>query len=59
MVEVVDGGMGFTMSGPPGQPPPNAISGRGLYMIDQLADWLEVDSQPGEGTTVRFAKSLA
>ncbi|WP_173067754.1 ATP-binding protein [Phytohabitans houttuyneae] len=59
VVEVSDEGLGFAMHGPPGAPPPTAVSGRGLYMIDQLADWLQVDSQPGRGTTVRFAKSLA
>jgi serine/threonine-protein kinase RsbW len=59
VVEVVDEGTGFAVSGSPSRPAPDAVSGRGLYLIEQLADWLEVDSSPGQGTTVRFAKSLA
>jgi serine/threonine-protein kinase RsbW len=56
--EVIDQGVGFHHDGPPAQPPPNAASGRGLYLIAQLADWLEVDSFPGRGTTIRFVKRL-
>lgn len=59
VVEVSDEGVGFAVYGSPGLPAPHALSGRGLYLIEQLADWLEVDSHPGQGTTVRFAKSLA
>jgi len=56
--EVIDEGVGFHHDGPPTAPPASASSGRGLYLIAQLADWLEVDSRPGRGTTIRFVKRL-
>jgi serine/threonine-protein kinase RsbW len=56
--EVTDTGPGFVVNGPPTLPAGNAPSGRGLYLIAQFADNLEVDSHPGRGTTVRFAKQL-
>jgi serine/threonine-protein kinase RsbW len=56
--EVTDTGPGFVVAGPPTLPAGNAPSGRGLYLIAQFADRFEVDSHPGRGTTVRFAKQL-
>jgi serine/threonine-protein kinase RsbW len=57
-VEVTDRGKGFVPNGPPVLPLANTCGGRGLYLIAQLADHVEVDSQPGRGTTVRFVKRL-
>jgi serine/threonine-protein kinase RsbW len=58
LFEVTDSGPGFVVEGPPTQPPGNAPSGRGLYLIAQFADRFDVDSRPGRGTRVRFAKRL-
>jgi len=57
-VEVSDEGVGFAATGTPAQPSPNALTGRGLYIIGQLADHVEVDATPGRGTRVRFVKKL-
>jgi serine/threonine-protein kinase RsbW len=57
-VEVVDQGNGFVLDDQPVLPPANTIRGRGLYLIAQLADHVEVDTQPGGGTKVRFVKQL-
>jgi serine/threonine-protein kinase RsbW len=58
-VEVADEGVGFTATGAPVRPSPSAPTGRGLYLIAQLADHVEVDAVPGGGTTVRFVKKLS
>jgi serine/threonine-protein kinase RsbW len=59
VIDVVDAGAGFI---PPSEswtrPPVDAESGRGLYLIATLTDRFELHSQPGQGTTVRFAKHL-
>jgi serine/threonine-protein kinase RsbW len=60
MIDVTDTGVGFV---PPHRsfalPPVEAESGRGLYLIAALTDRFELQSQPGHGTTVRFAKQLS
>lgn len=57
-VEVTDQGNGFVLNGQPVLPPATTLRGRGLYLIAQLAEQVEVDSQPGKGTKVRFVKRL-
>lgn len=57
-IDVTDQGNGFVLNGQPFLPPATTITGRGLYLIAQLADHVEVDSQPGKGTKVRFVKQL-
>jgi serine/threonine-protein kinase RsbW len=56
--EVTDSGVGFLVNAPPIATPADAVSGRGLFVIAQLADRFEVDSQPGRGTTIRVTKGL-
>jgi anti-sigma regulatory factor (Ser/Thr protein kinase) len=34
-------------------PPPNATKGRGLWLVNQLCDLVELSSDKGSGTTVR------
>lgn len=34
-------------------PPPNATKGRGLWLVNQLCDLVELSSDRGSGTTVR------
>lgn len=60
-IDVTDTGVGFV---PPPQsymlpPPVDSESGRGLYLIAALTDRFELQSRPGQGTTVRFAKQLS
>jgi anti-sigma regulatory factor (Ser/Thr protein kinase) len=60
VIEVADTGAGFVpAAGLPGLPAQAAESGRGLYVIAALSDRFEMTSQPGLGTTVRFAKRLS
>lgn len=58
-VEVSDEGVGFTATGTPVQPSPGALAGRGLYLIAQLVDHVEVDAAAGRGTTIRFVKNVS
>jgi anti-sigma regulatory factor (Ser/Thr protein kinase) len=57
-VEVTDHGPGFAPA--PALPPPDDVGGRGLYLVDQMADrwghadagtrvWFEVDRAAGDG----------
>ncbi|MFF3323222.1 ATP-binding protein [Streptomyces sp. NPDC002889] len=64
-IEVADSGPGFPVpcGGPygPGDataPPPTAESGRGLCLIEQLADHVHVRNRPGHGAVVSFDKIL-
>jgi serine/threonine-protein kinase RsbW len=58
VIEVTDSGSGFTPPDPPTRPAHTAQSGRGLFMIAQLSDQFELDSDPRRGTSLRFAKHL-
>jgi anti-sigma regulatory factor (Ser/Thr protein kinase) len=57
-VEVRDAGPGI----PPGTstqlPPPDAVSGRGLWLMRSLCDDLDIDTGPA-GTTVRLAMTVS
>jgi anti-sigma regulatory factor (Ser/Thr protein kinase) len=39
-------------------PDPNAVSGRGLWLVEQLTDRVEVCSAPGVGSIVRVSMQL-
>jgi len=41
------------------QPDPDAVSGRGLWLVEQLTDRVEVTSAPHEGSVVRVSMQLA
>ncbi|HET6357663.1 ATP-binding protein [Streptomyces sp.] len=63
-IEVADSGPGFPVRRG-GQcahaaqpPPPTAESGRGLCLIEQLADHVHVRNRPGRGAVVSFDKIL-
>lgn len=56
IAEVVDDGPGMSEAAV-ALPPPQAVSGRGLWLIGELADHVEVCSDP-RGTTVRLDMSL-
>ena len=58
-VEVRDTGSGFRPA-PPDQavPDPHADHGRGLWLVEQLVDVVEIDTGPG-GTTVRLTMHRA
>lgn len=58
VIEVTDSGIAFTPPDPLTRPAHTAQSGRGLFMIAQLSDQFELDSDPRRGTNVRFAKRL-
>ncbi|QNP64147.1 ATP-binding protein [Streptomyces genisteinicus] len=63
-IEVADSGPGFDRrpvpyrEGPGGEAPATAESGRGLCLIEQLADHVHVRSRPGLGAVVSFDKIL-
>ncbi|NGN68585.1 ATP-binding protein [Streptomyces sp. A7024] len=69
-IEVIDSGPGFTPDpdDPPGtrvpQPssgpadPQRAESGRGLFLIEHLADHVDIHNRPGRGAVVAFDKIL-
>jgi anti-sigma regulatory factor (Ser/Thr protein kinase) len=40
-------------------PDPDAVSGRGLWLVEQLTDRVEVHSAPGAGSVVRVSMQLA
>lgn len=63
VVEVSDGGAGFDSGKlPPAVPDPEALAGRGLFLIYSLMDGVEADTGPA-GTRItmhkRFAPSLS
>jgi anti-sigma regulatory factor (Ser/Thr protein kinase) len=41
------------------QPDPDAISGRGLWLVEQLTDSIEIRSAPRQGSVVRICMQLA
>lgn len=58
VVEVADKGRGFDASNlPPGPPDPEAIQGRGIFIIYSLMDAVEAESGSG-GTRIRMQKRL-
>ncbi|MFJ8073447.1 ATP-binding protein [Streptomyces sp. NPDC096176] len=63
-IEVADSGPGFPTrrgplrGGPTALPGPGAESGRGLCLIEQLADHVHVRNRPGRGAVVSFDKVL-
>lgn len=40
------------------RPDPDAMSGRGLWLVDQLCDGVQIASSPGSGSAVRVRMSL-
>lgn len=70
-VEVRDGGRGFTQQLRPSPPSLDAASGRGLYLVDHLADrwgvagrrstsvWVELDRERFDATSPPPARSAA
>jgi serine/threonine-protein kinase RsbW len=57
-VEVKDYGPGFDPTGRGEQPPDVfAESGRGIFLMKNLMDTLEIESKPGGGTRIVMAKS--
>lgn len=59
-VEVIDHGPGFDAgSAPQDFPAPEAVRGRGMALMNELADELVVQSIIGAGTRVLLAKRLA
>ena len=57
IAEVNDAGPGMPCCVTITLPPPDAFSGRGLYLAEELADQVEVDRGPA-GTTVRLEMSI-
>jgi len=53
VVEVRDDGGGMTAAPPPHAPEPTSTSGRGLWLVRQLCDALDIDTSAA-GTTVRL-----
>lgn len=58
-VEVKDYGRGFDPAGRGDHPPDVfAESGRGIFLMKNLMDGWEIDSQPGKGTRIVMTKTL-
>ncbi|WP_419996443.1 ATP-binding protein [Streptomyces boninensis] len=60
-IEVIDSGPGFAGSPPapdPADPPRTDEGGRGLFLIEHLADHVDIHSRPGRGAVVAFDKIL-
>jgi serine/threonine-protein kinase RsbW len=57
IAEVSDAGPGIPCSVTITLPPPEAIGGRGMWLVEELADHVEVRSDRG-GTTVRLEMSI-
>lgn len=53
VVEVADQGPGIPPGTPAELPPPEAVSGRGLWLMRTLCDHLDIETGPG-GTTARL-----
>jgi serine/threonine-protein kinase RsbW len=59
IIEVVNAGNGAKVQAPGGRfPPPTAEHGRGLKIIDAVAENLSLTGNGREGTTVHFEKPL-
>ncbi|HEX3511862.1 MAG TPA: hypothetical protein VHT27_12275, partial [Solirubrobacteraceae bacterium] len=41
------------------RPDPDAMNGRGLWLVDQLCDAMHIESSPGMGSSVRVQMSLS
>ncbi|AWK10051.1 ATP-binding protein [Streptomyces spongiicola] len=57
-IEVADGGPGFSDRAHLAGAGPAAESGRGLCLIEQLADHVSLRNRPGRGAVVSFDKVL-
>ncbi|MGW0418603.1 ATP-binding protein [Streptomyces sp. NPDC003015] len=57
-IEVTDSGPGFSPVRPPRPTPMEAESGRGLCLIHELADHVQIGNKPGRGAVVSFDKIL-
>ncbi|MDQ0762182.1 ATP-binding protein [Streptomyces canus] len=57
-IEVTDSGPGFPPVRPPRPTPMEAESGRGLCLIRELADHVQIGNKPGRGAVVSFDKIL-
>ncbi|MFF0163056.1 ATP-binding protein [Streptomyces sp. NPDC005263] len=58
-IEVADSGPGFTRAQPARLAPTGAENGRGLCLIQELADHVQIGNKPGRrGAVVRFDKIL-
>jgi serine/threonine-protein kinase RsbW len=58
-IEVADSGPGFRTAAMPASLPADAESGRGLFLIESLADHVRVGNRPGHGgAVVTFDKTL-
>ncbi|AZM47197.1 ATP-binding protein [Streptomyces sp. WAC 06738] len=65
-IEVIDSGPGFATPDPaPGSPAPSppltdtgAEGGRGLFLIAELSDHVDIRDRPGRGAVVSFDKIL-
>jgi anti-sigma regulatory factor (Ser/Thr protein kinase) len=52
VITVTDTGKGFQAQSHHEPPSPNQLSGRGLYLIQEMADVSKIDSELGRGTKV-------
>jgi serine/threonine-protein kinase RsbW len=57
-IEVTDSGPGFSPVRPPRPTPMEAENGRGLCLIRELADHVQIGNKPGRGAVVSFDKIL-
>jgi serine/threonine-protein kinase RsbW len=59
-IEVIDSGPGFhpPLSPAPGRTSLRAEGGRGLFLIETLADHVDIHNRPGRGAVVSFDKVL-
>ncbi|MEV7731970.1 ATP-binding protein [Streptomyces sp. NPDC088921] len=57
-IEVTDSGPGFPPVRPPRPTPMEAENGRGLCLIRELADHVQIGNEPGRGAVVSFDKIL-
>ncbi|CAM5526685.1 ATP-binding protein [Streptomyces canus] len=57
-IEVTDSGPGFAPVRPPRPTPMEAENGRGLCLIRELADHVQIGNKPGRGAVVSFDKIL-
>ncbi|MBW8817007.1 MULTISPECIES: ATP-binding protein [unclassified Streptomyces] len=57
-IEVTDSGPGFPPVRPPRPTPMEAENGRGLCLIRELADHVQIGNKPGRGAVVSFDKIL-